>query len=431
MNLSFESIVKNTETHVHMNKKVVWSIISILIIAVLITAKKQGWIFSEGEALVVDVYSVEPRDLVEVVTSSGKIRPAAEVKLAPEVSGEIFELQIREGDEVKKGQLLVKINPDLYTSAQLRAKASTNNARASFNQAEAQFVEAEKSFKRNRDLHKNGVISDAEFDGAQREFDVARLGVEAARFQIKSAQASETEASDNLKRTTIYAPASGIVSMLNVEVGERVVGTAQMAGTELLRISDLNRMQVKVEVNENEVIRVSAGDSVSIGVEAYPDERFYGKVSQVALASRSDEKTSADQITVFDVLIDIAAESYAHLETKYPLRHGMTATVDIVTRKVFDVLAVPVQAVTTRMDSTGDNSQLARARASKKTDPFTCVFTIRDNRALLQRVNVGLQDDAFIHIKEGIKEGDVIASGPFGTVAQELKHDVPVQIKVK
>ncbi len=412
-----------------MKKKIIWSVVIVAVIAVLITAKKQGWLFGGSGDLSVETFEVTKRDLVEVVASSGKIRPAAELKLAPEVSGEIFELHVREGDEVEKGQLLVKINPDLYQSAQLRAKASTNNARAAFNQSEAQFLEAEKNFNRNKDLHDKGVISDSEFDAIQREYDVARLGVEAARFQIKSALASETEATDNLKRTTIYAPASGIVSMLNVEVGERVVGTAQMAGTELLRISDLSRMQVKVEVNENEVIRVKVGDSVSIGIEAYPDETFYGKVAQVAIASRSDDNVSADQITVFDVLIDIDPESYDHLETIHPLRHGMTATVDIVTRKIFDVLAVPVQAVTTRLDSTGDNSALVRARLGKKAEPFPCVFTVKNNEVQMQRVEVGLQDDAYIHVKRGLKEGDVIASGPFGVVSQTLKNGTPVQKK--
>ncbi len=412
-----------------MNKKVIWSIVVIAIIAGLITAKKQGWLFNGSGELTVETYEVSPKDLVEVVASSGKIRPAAELKLAPEVSGEIFELHVREGDKVEKGQLLVKINPDLYQSAQLRTKAATNNARASFNQAEAQFLEAEKNYNRNKGLHDKGVISDSEFDAVQREYDVARLGVQAARYQIKSALASETEATDNLKRTTIYAPTSGIVSMLNVEVGERVVGTAQMAGTELLRISDLSRMQVKVEVNENEVIRVKVGDSVSIGIEAYPNETFYGNVAQVAIASRNDDNASADQITVFDVLIDIAPESYAHLETMHPLRHGMTATVDIVTSKVFDVLAVPVQAVTTRLDSTGDNSAAARARAGKKAEAFPCVFVIKDNRAHLQRVDVGLQDDAFIHVKSGLSAGDIIASGPFSVVSQSLKNGVSVQLK--
>ncbi len=408
-------------------KKFVWILSAILVVGILIYGRTAGW-FGGDTAISVQVSKVEKRDLVELVNSSGKIRPAAEVKLAPEVSGEIFELHIREGDYVERGQLLVKINPDLYQSAQQRAKASTNNTRAAFKQAEAQFIEAERNYNRNKSLHKNGVISDLEFDAIQREYDVARLGVDAARYQVKSAQASEKEAEDNLKRTTIYAPASGIVSMLNVEVGERVVGTAQMAGTELLRISDLTRMQVKVEVNENEVIRVNKGDSVSIRVEAYPEETFYGKVAQVAIASRADENVSADQITVFDVLIDIHPDSYAHLTQTHPLRHGMTATVDIITRKVFDVIAIPVQAVTTRTDSTGDNRLRTRIRASDK-DAFTCVFVSQEGKAMLRKVEVGIQDDAFIHIINGLEENESVITGPFGAISQELRNDLPVQSK--
>lgn len=408
-------------------KKVIWILAIIMVVGLLIYGRTAGW-FGGETAVLVQVKKVEKRDLVELVNSSGKIRPAAEVKLAPEVSGEIFELNVREGDKVEKGQLLVKINPDLYQAAQQRAIASTNNAKATFKQAEAQFIEAERNYNRNKSLHKNGVISDLEFDAIQREYDVARLGVEAARYQVKSAQASEKEAEDNLKRTTIYAPASGIVSMLNVEVGERVVGTAQMAGTELLRISDLTRMQVKVEVNENEVIRVNIGDSVTIRVEAYPDETFYGKVAQVAIASRADENASADQITVFDVLIDIHPESYAHLSQPYPLRHGMTATVDIITRKVFDVIAIPVQAVTTRLDSTGDNRLHTRTRSSDK-DAFTCVFVSENDKAVLRKVEVGIQDDAFIHIKKGLEENEMVISGPFGAISQELRHELRIQTK--
>lgn len=408
-------------------KKFVWILLAVLVAGILIYGRMAGW-FGGDSAVMVQVSKVEKRDLVEMVNSSGKIRPAAEVKLAPEVSGEIFELNIREGDHVERGQLLVKINPDLYQAAQQRAIASTNNAKATFKQAEAQFIEAERNYNRNKSLHKNGVISDLEFDAIQREYDVARLGVDAARYQVKSAQASEKEATDNLKRTTIYAPASGIVSMLNVEVGERVVGTAQMAGTELLRISNLTRMQVKVEVNENEVIRVNKGDSVSIRVEAYPEETFYGKVAQVAIASRADDNASADQITVFDVLIDIEPESYAHLPQTYPLRHGMTATVDIITRKVFDVIAIPVQAVTTRVDSTGDNRLRTRVRSSDK-DAFTCVFISEDGKAILRKVDVGIQDDAFIHIKNGLEENETVVTGPFGAISQELRHDLPIQSK--
>jgi HlyD family secretion protein len=411
-----------------MSRKSIIIISSVILVVLLVVARKSGWIGGGEKATPVEIFTVEKRNLVEVVTTSGKIRPAAEVKIAPEVSGEIIELHVREGDKVERGQLLVKINPDLYQAAEMRAIAATNNARAALSQARAQFVEAEKNYNRNKALHDKGVISDLEFDGIQRAYDVAKMGVEAADFQVKSARASETEATNNLKRTTIYAPASGTLSMLNVEVGERVVGTAQMAGTELLRISDLDQMQVLVEVNENEVIKVKEGDSVSIKVEAYPNEVFYGEVAQVAIASRNNE-TSADQITVFEVLVNINPESYKHLNIKHPLRHGMTATVDIITRKVFDVIAVPVQAVTTRLDSTGDNSSLARIRMKGKAEEFTCVFIRKEGAAELRKVSIGVQDDEFLEIIDGISTGEEVISGPFGTVSQMLKNGLLISKK--
>ena len=408
--------------------KIFLGIVALAII--LIWARTQGWIGSSTDYVEVEVVEVNVRDLVEVVTTSGKIRPAQEVKIAPEVSGEIFELFYREGDMVNQGDLLVKINPDLYQSAEQRAKAATNNARAGLSQAKAQFIEAERNYKRNKTLFDKGVISELEFDGIQRAYDVARLGVEAAEFQVQSARATEREAQDNLKRTKIYAPASGTISMLNVEVGERVVGTAQMAGTELLRVANLDRMQVKVEVNENEVIKVNVGDSASIQVEAYPDEKFYGKVAHVAIASRENQ-AAADQITVFEVLVDINPKSYEHMARKHPLRHGMTATVDIITRQVFGVPAVPVQSVTTRSDSTGDNSQLARLRRSATAEAFPCVFVINNGVAEMRRVQIGIQDDSFLEIISGLQTGEKIVSGPFSAIAQELKNNSEIEIRKK
>ncbi|MCC5917804.1 MAG: efflux RND transporter periplasmic adaptor subunit [Cryomorphaceae bacterium] len=398
----------------------------IVILAIGLTIAWQKGVFGGDNALAVDFFTVEKRDLVEVVTTSGKIRPETEVKIAPEVSGEIIELHVQEGDFVEKGKLLVKINPDLYQAAYMRAIAATNNARAGLSQAKAQFVEAERNFNRNKDLHKKGVISDVEFDGIQRAYDVARLGVEASEFQVKSARATEQEAGDNLKRTTIYSPATGTISMLNVDVGERVVGTAQMAGTELLRIANLNQMQVLVEVNENEVIKVNCGDSVTIKVEAYPDKIFYGDVARVAIASRN-EQNATDQITVFEVLVNIFPKSYADLKADHPLRHGMTATVDIITKTVFDVVAVPVQAVTTRFDTTGDNSHLARLRKKEKAEDFTCVFLHENGTSQMRKVTVGIQDDEFLEITEGLQTGEEIISGPFSAVSTELKNGVSVK----
>lgn len=407
-------------------------IASVVLIALLITAKKKGWIGSDPNTFEVEVEKVALRDIYETVSASGKVQPEVVVKISPEVSGEIFELPKLEGDKVSKGELLVKINPDLYQAAVARTEAATNTAKANLLQAEAQFIEAENNYKRNEQLFKKGAISATEFDAFKRGYEVAKLSIEAARYQLKSAQATEKEAKDNLRRTTIYSPIDGTLSKLNVEVGERVVGTAQMAGTELLRIADLNNMEVLIEVNENDINKIKLNDSAYVEVEAVSDRKFRGVVTRIANSSISRLNESAtDQVSNFEVRIRIDKSSYEDLikeDGLSPFRPGMSATVEIFTQLAKSALSVPVQAVTLRSDTTGKSSSRSR---SLNDEEFECVFVVQEGKAQLRKVKIGIQDDKYFEIKEGLSENDEIVSGPYAIISQKLHTDASLKTKKK
>jgi len=341
-------------------------IAAVVLIIFAIVGKKAGW-FGKEKAIKVSTELAQKRTIIEIITANGKIQPETEVKLSPEVSGEIVLLNVTEGQEVKAGDLLVKINPEIYLSGIARMEASLNsaksnlaNSKARLAQTQAQFTKAELSYKRNKKLWEDKAISDSEFETAQSNYDVAKADVDAskesvnsARYNVMSTEASLREARENLSKTIIYAPMSGTVSRLNVEVGERVLGTIQMAGTELLRIANLNLMEVKVDVNENDIVRVESGDTAIIEVDAYLGEKFKGIVTEIA-NSASVAGTGTDQVTNFEVKILILKDSYTELIPKdkknfYPFRPGMSATADIQTNTKYNVLSIPIQSVTTRI----------------------------------------------------------------------------------
>lgn len=410
-----------------------WIIIicAIVLIGVLIGAKKAGWI-GQPKGTEVALSTAKTADIIETVIASGKIQPEIEVKMSSEVSGEIIELPVEEGQKVEKGQLLVRINPDIYYAAVNRAKATVNSAKAGLQSSKAQFAEAEKNYKRNQELQKKNVISDAEFDAIERAYNVARLSEESARFQLASAEATLKEAQDNLARTTIYAPQAGTISMLNAEVGERVVGTAQMAGTEILRLANLEYMEVLVEVNENDIIRVQLNDTALIEVDAYLDKEFKGVVTEIANSAKL-VGGSTDQVTNFEVKVRMLKSSYADLmeqnpNMKSPFRPGMTASVEIITERLANVLTVPIEAVTTRNDTiTGKNR---RAKADEEApEDFEVVFVKDGNKAMLRLVKTGIQDSENIHILSGLEEGEEVVSGPYSEVSKKLKHKELIILK--
>lgn len=410
--------------------KIVIAAVVVLVIF-LVVAKQAGWVGKE-EGMSVELGTVEKKTITETVVASGKIQPEVEVKISAEVSGEIIELPFKEGAAVKKGDLLVRINPDLFVAAVNRSNAAVNTSKASLASSKAQLIEAERNFNRNKSLHKDGVISDADFDAIKRVFQVAELGVESAKYQLQSAEATLQEARDNLARTTIYAPMDGTISMLSSEVGERVVGTIQMTGTEILRVANLDLMEVLVEVNENDIIQVELGDTALVEVDAYLDKEFKGVVTEIA-NSANLAGTTIDQVTNFEVKVRILKSSYADLmkDEMGPFRPGMTASLEILTDRQRGVLSVPIQAVTTRAD-TSDLPEYKRKKVSEAEDDdeiFEIVFVHDNGEAKLRVVKTGIQNDEDIVILSGLEEGEEIITGPWSAVSKNLRPNSKVQEK--
>ncbi|MBK8882541.1 MAG: efflux RND transporter periplasmic adaptor subunit [Bacteroidales bacterium] len=400
--------------------------VAIVLIIVAVIGKKQGW-FGKAFTVKVAVENAEKRTIIETITANGKIQPEMEVKISPDVSGEIVELTIKEGYEVQKGQLLLRIKPDIYISQKDRSMAAISSARARLAQAEAQFTQADLSYKRSKQLFNEQTISKSDFEQAEANFTVAKSEVDAAKFSIVSAEASLKEANENLVKTSIYAPMSGTVSMLLVELGERVAGTNLMAGTEMLRVADLSRMEAQVEVNENDIVKVKLGDTALIEVDAYLDRKFKGIVTEIANSAKTTG-VSADQVTNFDVKILVLPQSYQNLVDagdKNPFRPGMSASVDIQTESKRDITTVPIQSVTTRTDTTK-----TVVKASDK-EIRTLVFITDGKYALARDVKTGIQDNNFIEILSGVTAGDRVISAPFSAISKKLADSTLIEIVKK
>lgn len=428
-----------------------------VLIIFAIVGKKAGW-FGTGPATKVTTETAQKRTIIETITANGRIQPETEVKLSPDVSGEIVEMDVREGDSVKKGDLLVKIKQDFYLSSRDRVNAGLNSARAQLSnakaaqtQAEAQFRQQELSYKRSKQLHDQGVLSDSDFETAKTQYDVAAAQVDASKqtvsaasFTVKSTEASVKEAEDNLRKTSIYAPIDGIIYGRRVEQGERVVGTGQMAGTEMLRIANLSRMEVQVEVNENDIVNVNVGDTASIEIDSYLGSRFRGVVTEIA-NSANTTGASLDQVTSFNVKILILTDSYASLVAsgkagRYPFRPGMTATVEIETQTKPNVLSIAIQAVTTRVDSTklqtmkdptrpGADEQ--SADQAPRDEMMEVLFSVDKGVVSQRKIKTGIQDKNFIEILSGITENETIVVAPYNAISKKLKDGDKVQVVPK
>jgi HlyD family secretion protein len=384
--------------------------------------KKQGW-FGKEVTVKVAVEKTAINPIVEAVTANGKIEPEKEVKISPDVSGEIVELTVREGDFVQKGVLLFKIKPEIYISARDRATASLSSSQARLSQADAQLIQAELAFNRSKALWEQQTISESEYEQAEAQFKIAKAERESALYSVKSSEATLKEANENLVKTTVYSPMTGTVSSLSVELGERVVGANMMTGTEVLRVADLNRMEVVVEVNENDIIRVKLGDTAKVEVDAYLDRDFTGIVTEIANSARSAGLTT-DQVTNFEVKIYILRESYEDLiseKNPSPFRPGMSASVDIFTDKKTDVLTVPIQAVTTRTDT-------IKMKMTGIEDIRTIVFVSDGMRALARDVKTGIQDNVKIEIISGLTEGEDVIVQPFSAISKKLADSTLIEV---
>ena len=385
--------------------------------------------FGKPETIDVVVEKPEYRTIIESISANGKIEPVIEVKISPEVSGEIIELPVKEGDKVEKGKLLCRIKPDTYISIRERAEAAVNSSKARLAQSQAQLQQQELAYNRNKTLFEQKAISESEFENARTSLQVAKADVNAALYNVSSAEASLKEAKENLAKTTIYAPMNGTISKLSVELGERVVGTAQMAGTEILRIAYLTRMEARVSVNENDIVRVKLNDTSLIYVDAYPDQNFKGIVTQIA-NSASVTGVATDQVTTFEVRILLMENSYKHLVTDRkpnPFRPGMSTTVDIQTTTRYNVLSVPIQAVTTRSYSVSINAgSLSEenentTEQAEKSKMKEVVFIAKGDTASMVYVKTGIQDNRNIEVLEGLSDSVDVVVAPFSAISRRLQ----------
>ncbi|MDN3676121.1 efflux RND transporter periplasmic adaptor subunit [Flavobacterium paronense] len=414
-----------------MSKKKIYILVGVVIalIIVLVTLKSKGIIGGNDDSKQVETAKVDEITIVETVSATGKIQPEIEVKISSEVSGEIIALPVKEGQVVKKGDLLVKINPDLYTSGYNRTISNLSGTKAGLSQADAAFKEAKASYDRSKTLYDKGIISKSDWEKAVSAFESAEANKKSAYYNVQSANATVKEAKDNLGRTTIYAPADGTISSLGVELGERVLGTQQMTGTELLRVANLNNMEVEVDVNENDIVKINIGDSTNIQVDAYLKKEFKGIVTSIS--NSASTAITADQVTNFKVKVRILKESYQELlegkPVSYsPFRPGMTATVDIITKRKEKVIGVPISSVVIKSDTAAvksyeikEDSEDKKVKA-KRDKKFECVFVKVGNKAKIRVVKTGIQDDTNIEISSGLKKGDEVIVGPYTTVTKDL-----------
>ena len=432
------------------NRLLLWLLLGAVVLMVVLAVLNRG---GNDRSTRVAAEEVSRRTLTEQVEASGKVFPKTEVKISSDVSGEIVELLVEEGDSVVANQLLAKVDPDAYQSQVERGVASVNSAKAQLatnraqmestrgqiEQIEANLGNARAIYERNVQLRQDGVISDQEFEqaessyraleanlrSAQANFRSSEQGIEAAKFNVAGAEATLRELRTSLRRTNIYAPIGGVISLLNVERGERVVGSQMMTGTEIMRIANLNVMEVQVEVSENDIPRVSLGDPVNIEVDAYQDRVFRGRVSEIANSAQgmaitaSTGSLTGDQVINFVVTIDIDPESYRDLISeakKYPFRPGMSASVEILTETLDNVLAVPIQAVTTReREGAEDETEL------DDEDILEVVFLVQGDTVGMAEVKTGIQDDEFIVITSGLSGGERVVTAPYNAVSRKLE----------
>jgi HlyD family secretion protein len=434
-------------------------IVGTLIIIILVVAKKAGWL-GDDVSTKVSTEKVSVQTIIETVSASGKVQPEVEVKLSSDVSGEIVELYVKEGDIVKKGQLLGKINPEIYMSSLDRAVAGLNSTKANFEgsksrlaQAESQLIKADIAYKRNKKLYDEKVISASDFEiikssyeVAKAEVDAARQNVSGAQYNINSGSATVREAKENLNKTEIYAPVDGTVSKVSKKKGERVAGTSFTDGTEILRISNLQEMEVKADIGENDIIRIHLKDTALVEIDAYSGRKFKGIVTEIA-NSPNESITATEQVTNFAVKIRILRDSYLDLipaeHPEYsPFRPGMSATVEIQTKRADKVMAVPIKAVTTRDttlrssskevkksdDNNAEQAETPVITTATETPVKEIVFVNVNGIAKMHVVKTGIQDNNNIQIVSGLKDGDEVITDPYQAVSKKLKDGDKIKI---
>jgi HlyD family secretion protein len=436
-----------------MSKKTKWVLIgSVLLLAVLFALSKAG-VFGEKKQTKITAELATRRTIIEVVNASGKVYPEVEVKVTPDISGEITELTVKEGDTVKKGQLLARIYADIYSIQRDQAsigvnqsKAQAANSRAALEALDAQLEQAQRNFDMQKKLFEEKVISKSEYNTAESAFKTAKAnynagvqGIKSAGAGVASAEASLSRANKDLGRTTIVAPMDGVVSLLNVKKGEKVAGNSFNVGTEILRIANMDKIEVRVDVGENDIPKVKLGDSALITIDAYSDRKFKGIVTQIASsntgASSSALSAAGNDVTQYQVNIRLLAESYTDLLDKgsFPFRPGMSASADIQTKTQVNVLSVPINAVTTREKPDIVKKEIINKEETEEAtvaidDLDVVVFTLdKDGKVKIEKVKTGIQDINYIEITAGLAEGTEVVTGPYEVVSKTLTDSMQVK----
>ena len=423
-------------------------------------------IFGDGnEGETVDIARAEIRTITQVVTASGKVQPEVEIIISPDVSGEIIQLPVMEGQQVRKGELLARIKPDFYLAQVEQAEANVSQGHAFVAQRRADVLLAEQALKRQRQLFESKVIAEDAMEQAQTQHKIAQAALEASQYSVKSSEARLREFQEQLSKTALYSPMAGTVSKLEIELGERVVGTTQMTGTQMMTIARLDQMELEVEVNENDVVNVALSDTAAIEIDAYPERLFRGVVTEIANSARLLGSGSSDQVTNFPVKIRIldshnsearlaAGKGAALMEESlvtedFPsFRPGMSGTVDIFTTTVEEVVAVPIQAITVRDFEKLKEEEAKRRRrmgeepaadeAVEETDASAPLIREEDLRrivfvmdeesmARVIEVDTGIADDMYIEIRSGLEGGERVITGPYSAVSRTLKPDTTVK----
>jgi HlyD family secretion protein len=450
-----------------MKRKTLWIVLSLVVIIVVLLALKSAGVIGKAEGTKVAVERVEARTISETVTASGKIFPEIEVKVSPDISGEIIELSVEEGDSVTRGTVLAKIYGDIYTTQRDQAsavveqqQATVENNRAMLESLKSAQELAQKTFDRQKQLLADKVISSSEFEqadnalrAAKANYNAAVAGIRSGQASVQSAQASLARANKDLSRTAVLSPMNGVVSLLSVKKGERVVGASMMAGTEIMRIADMSKIEVRVDVGENDIPKVKLGDSALIEVDAYTNRKFKGVVTQIASSSAATaaagaSAVSSNDVTNYKVYIRILPESYLDLIDKsrpknFPFRPGMTASADILTKTKKDVLSVAINGVTTREKGTDnvagdktDKKPEAGIQEGQKSgltaDLDEVVFVLQpDGTVKKVKVKTDIQDINYIEVTEGLKAGDSVITAPYNIVSKTLKDGMKVQVVAK
>ena len=418
----------------------------LLILILLGTAGRfMGWFGGGSEGVAVQAEAAEARTITQVVTAFGRAQPEVEVTISPDVSGEIVELNVQEGANVQEGDVLLRLRPDTYEAQLERTRAELNRAQASLAEREADSLQTRLEFERQQRLYEREVIPESDYQAAESAYKQAVARLQAARFQVQSAMASLRDAREQLQKTTIYAPMSGTVSKLDVELGERVVGTSQMAGTEMMRIARLEQMEMEVDINENDVVNVSLGDTARVEVDAYPDRSFRGTVTEIANSARVSGEGTQEQVTNFPVKIRLldahneqagtvmtgpeggisTAEDGTPNQPAPVIRPGMSGAVDISTHTVQDAVSVPIQAVTVRnLNEDEESDSERRGEESMRR----VVFIADSDTARVRQVDTGIADDAFIQVRSGLEAGERVVTGPYSAVSRELEDGTAITI---